>query len=55
MPTSSGESSGGSIGLGFAIPVDAATTVANQIIATGRATHAYFGLQTAAHPARGRR
>jgi putative serine protease PepD len=46
VPSSSGESSGGSIGLGFAIPVDAATTVADQIIATGRATHSYFGLQT---------
>jgi putative serine protease PepD len=46
VPTSSGESSGGSIGLGFAIPVDAATTVADQIISTGRATHSYFGLQT---------
>ena len=46
VPTSSGESSGGSIGLGFAIPVDAATTVADEIISTGRATHSYFGLQT---------
>jgi putative serine protease PepD len=45
-PSTSGESSGGNIGLGFAIPVDAATTIANQIISTGRATHSYFGLQT---------
>jgi putative serine protease PepD len=47
VPTSSGEaSSGGSIGLGFAIPVDLAKTISNEIIANGRATHAYFGLQT---------
>jgi putative serine protease PepD len=47
VPSSSGEaSSGGSIGLGFAIPVDLAKTIANEIISTGRATHAYFGLQT---------
>jgi len=47
VPSSSGEASaGGNIGLGFAIPVDAATTIANEIIATGKATHSYFGLQT---------
>ena len=51
VPTSSGESSGGSIGLGFAIPVDSAVTVANEIIATGHATHSYFGLQTVPVPA----
>jgi putative serine protease PepD len=50
VPTSSGESSGGSIGLGFAIPVDSAMTVADEIIATGRATHSYFGLQTVPIP-----
>ena len=51
VPTESGESSGGSIGLGFAIPVDSAVTVANEIIATGHATHSYFGLQTVPVPA----
>jgi putative serine protease PepD len=45
-PSPSGESSGGNIGLGFAIPVDVAKTISDQIIATGRATHAFFGLQT---------
>jgi putative serine protease PepD len=44
VPSSSGESSGGSIGLGFAIPVDLAKTISNEIIATGTVTHAYFGL-----------
>jgi putative serine protease PepD len=46
VPNESGESSGGSIGLGFAIPVDLAKTISDEIIATGRATHSYFGLQT---------
>jgi putative serine protease PepD len=39
-------SAGGSIGLGFAIPVDLAKRIADEIIATGSATHAFFGLQT---------
>ena len=46
VPTSSGESSGGSIGLGFAIPVDLAKTISDEIIASGSVTHAFFGLQT---------
>jgi putative serine protease PepD len=51
VPASNGESSsGGSIGLGFAIPVDSAVTVADEIIATGRATHSYFGLETVPVP-----
>jgi putative serine protease PepD len=37
-------SSGGSIGLGFAIPIDLAEAVANEIIATGHVTHASFGM-----------
>jgi putative serine protease PepD len=51
VPSASGESSGGNIGLGFAIPVDAAKVTADEIIATGRATHSYFGLQTVPVPA----
>jgi putative serine protease PepD len=46
IPSSSGESSGGSIGLGFAIPVDLARTVSSEIIDTGHVTHGFFGLQT---------
>jgi putative serine protease PepD len=43
-------SGGGSIGLGFAIPVDLAISIADEIISTGRVTHAFFGLQTAPIP-----
>jgi putative serine protease PepD len=50
VPTSSGESSGGSIGLGFAIPVDLAKTISDELISTGRVTHAFFGLQTVPIP-----
>jgi putative serine protease PepD len=45
VPSSSGEASGGSIGLGFAIPSNLATMVADEIIATGRVTHAFIGIQ----------
>ena len=43
-------SPGGSIGLGFAIPVNLATSIADEIIATGRVTHAFFGVQTVPIP-----
>jgi putative serine protease PepD len=38
-------SAGGSIGLGFAIPVNLAQAVANEIIATGTVNHSTFGMQ----------
>jgi putative serine protease PepD len=44
VPSSSGESSGGNIGLGFAIPSDTAISLANEIISTGRVSHAYLGI-----------
>jgi putative serine protease PepD len=45
VPSASGESSGGSIGLGFAIPSDLAIREANEIISTGRVSRAYLGVQ----------
>ncbi|WP_345215145.1 trypsin-like peptidase domain-containing protein [Georgenia halophila] len=39
-----GASSQGSIGLGFAIPVDLASQIADQLIANGVAEHAYLGV-----------
>ncbi|QFG70329.1 PDZ domain-containing protein [Ornithinimicrobium pratense] len=38
------EGQGGSIGIGFAIPSDAAQRVADQLITTGRASHAFLGV-----------
>ena len=44
VPGTSG-STGGSIGLGFAIPSDQARRTADQLIATGKATHPVIGVQ----------
>lgn len=45
VPSPSGESAGGNIGLGFAIPVNLARTISDELIATGTVTHAYLGLE----------
>lgn len=44
VPNESGESSGGSIGLGFAIPVDVIKPIVSQIIDSGKVIHSYMGL-----------
>jgi len=36
----------GSIGIGFAIPVDNANRIARELIASGRATHGWLGAET---------
>jgi len=41
---SSGSGQSGSIGLGFAIPIDQAKTIAQELISSGHATHAYLGV-----------
>jgi putative serine protease PepD len=41
----------GSIGLGFAIPVDHATRIAHELIAKGTASHAILGAQVVSDPA----
>ena len=47
--SSSGDS--GSIGVGFAIPIDYAKRIANDIIANGSATHGMLGVTVSAKPA----
>jgi putative serine protease PepD len=47
VPNPSGQSSAGSIGIGFAIPVALATLVSDEIISTGSVSHAFLGLQAA--------
>jgi len=42
----SGPSAEGNIGIGFAIPSATAARIAQELIATGTATHAYLGVQT---------
>jgi putative serine protease PepD len=51
VPNPDGQPSAGSVGLNFAIPVDFADLVANEIIDTGGAAHAYLGLQAVPIPA----
>jgi putative serine protease PepD len=40
-----GSSQGGSIGLGFAIPIDDAKAIADQLVDKGEAIHAYMGVR----------
>jgi putative serine protease PepD len=40
-------SQGGNIGVGFAIPIDAARSIAEQLIENGEATHAFLGVRIA--------
>jgi putative serine protease PepD len=51
VPSPDGGSSAGSVGLGFAIPVNIAKTISDEIISTGKVSHSYFGLQTVPIPA----
>jgi putative serine protease PepD len=48
VPNSEGVAGGGSVGLGFAIPVSVAVPIADQLITTGSANHPVIGL--IAHP-----
>ena len=50
VPNAAGEASGGSVGIGFAIPVDLATAVTDQLIDQGRFTPVYAGLSVAPIP-----
>lgn len=45
MGGSSVDAEAGSIGLGFAIPIDQAKRIADQLIATGKASHASLGVK----------
>jgi putative serine protease PepD len=50
VPDAQGNGGGGSIGIGFAIPVAGATRIADQLIAHGSVTHAYLGLRAQTLP-----
>jgi putative serine protease PepD len=45
MASMGGLGGAGSIGIGFAIPIDHAGRIANELIATGTASHAWLGAQ----------
>jgi putative serine protease PepD len=50
VPNEAGEAGGGSVGIGFAIPVELAMQVADELIETGEFHGAYFGLSAAPIP-----
>ncbi len=52
VPDERGNVGGGSIGIGFAIPVDSAMRIADDLIRDGSVTHSYLGLQVAPVPQR---
>ena len=43
-PTSGGQSQGGSVGIGFSIPIDQARRTADEIVKTGKATQTMLGV-----------
>ena len=45
VPNATGAAGGGSVGLGFAIPVDLAVRLAGELIADGRVNHPTFGFE----------
>lgn len=50
VPNETGASGGGSVGIGFAIPVDLATSIVDQLITTGHASYPWFGVSVSAIP-----
>ena len=50
VPDSSGQASGGSVGLGFAIPVDQAKPLSDELIAHGNVSRPTLGLQAQTIP-----
>lgn len=51
VPNASGEAGGGSVGIGFAVPVNLAMSLANQLIENGKVSYPYFGMQVVVIPA----
>lgn len=48
VPNASGQSGGGSVGIGFAVPVSVAVPIADQLIAHGSPSYPYFGASVVA-------
>jgi putative serine protease PepD len=46
LGSSSASSQSGNIGIGFAIPVNEAKSIADQLITSGKATHAFLGVKS---------
>lgn len=52
VTTSTGQMSTGNVGVNFAIPIDLAKVVSDEIIATGKVTHSYLGIDVTQNPPR---
>lgn len=50
VPNAQGIAGGGSVGIGFAVPVNWAMRIADELIASGRVTYAWFGAETTPIP-----
>jgi putative serine protease PepD len=50
VPNASGEAGGGSVGIGFAVPVDQAMAITKELIANGKVAYPYFGVSVAPIP-----
>ncbi|MCB0910986.1 MAG: trypsin-like peptidase domain-containing protein [Propionibacteriaceae bacterium] len=46
VPTASGDTGGGSVGIGFAVPASTAQRIVDELLASGQATHPWIGAQT---------
>lgn len=44
VPTASGDTGGGSVGIGFAVPCQRVQSITDQLLASGRAAHPWFGM-----------
>lgn len=51
VPNAAGQAGGGSVGIGFAVPVNLAMSLADQLIDTGKVSYPYFGMQVVVIPA----
>ncbi|MEO6531117.1 MAG: trypsin-like peptidase domain-containing protein [Specibacter sp.] len=50
VPSEDGAGGGGSVGIGFAVPINLAASVANQLIDNGKVAYPYFGVSAAPIP-----
>ncbi len=50
VPNADGTASGGSVGIGFAVPAHTVRRITDELIDHGRATHPYFGMSVAEIP-----
>ncbi|MGN6127346.1 MAG: S1C family serine protease [Humibacter sp.] len=50
VPNEAGTGGGGSVGIGFAVPVNLASRIANDLITNGKVVYPYFGVQVTPIP-----